>query len=189
MHAFLLTHATTLPAWMQIFHFPVALMAKSKILVLPVYPAAWPQAKRHWFVLRVQDLYRTLARFAVIRRLAFRYRQAEFGADTMGMSIANTAHSSGLYRAFAMASRYGRMATTWYTGRSLRTALRVTASVSRLWLIGPCLGRLIMRYLKAASAPAIKPSEKVRSVYARWAIKFTPGYYEAKERELAHSRA
>jgi hypothetical protein len=64
MHAFLLANASTLPAWMQIFHFPVAPMAKSKILVLPVYPAAWPQAKRHWFVIRVQDVLRTFAKTA-----------------------------------------------------------------------------------------------------------------------------
>jgi len=45
-HAVLLANATVLPAWIQLLHFPVAFLAKSKILVLPVYPAAWPQAKR-----------------------------------------------------------------------------------------------------------------------------------------------
>jgi hypothetical protein len=186
MHAFLLANATALPAWMQIFHFPVALMAKSKILVLPVYPAAWPQAKQHWFVRRVQDLCRTLKQFAVVQRLAFRYRQMQFGAEGLRAFIAKGLASAALNRASETVSRHRREAAAWAARRSRRMTLRASASVSHLWLIGPYLRDLVVRYSDTAPASTSRPSEKIRSVYARWAIKFTPGYYEAKERQIAH---
>src|SRR6266700_3917702 len=47
LHATLIAQATSLPAWMQLLHPFATLIAKSKLLVLPVYPAAWPQAKQH----------------------------------------------------------------------------------------------------------------------------------------------
>ena len=37
----------------------------------------------------------------------------------------------------------------------------------------------------AANRSAEKPSQKVVSFFERWAIKFTPEYYEAKERKDA----
>ncbi|WP_245331776.1 hypothetical protein [Bradyrhizobium sp. NAS80.1] len=46
MHAVLLSKATSWPAWTQLLHAPATVIAKSKLLVLPVYPAAWPQAKK-----------------------------------------------------------------------------------------------------------------------------------------------
>jgi hypothetical protein len=187
MHAFLLANATTLPAWVQIFHFPVALMAKSKILVLPVYPAAWPQAKRHWLVLRVRELLRRFKRLAVIQRLAHRYRQTEFGADRLGALVADAVVSTGLYRASATTLRYRRDAATWCAGRFRKVSLRVIVQASRLWLIGPHFRGLVTRFSKTAPTRTTKPSEKIRLVYARWAVKFTPSYYEAKERQIAHS--
>jgi hypothetical protein len=47
MHAVLIAKALSLPAWMQLLHPVATVIAKSKLLVLPVYPAAWPQAKQH----------------------------------------------------------------------------------------------------------------------------------------------
>src|SRR5262249_31375648 len=47
LHATLIARARSLPAWMQLLHPFATLIAKSKLLVLPVYPAAWPQAKQH----------------------------------------------------------------------------------------------------------------------------------------------
>ena len=45
--------------------------------MLPVYPAAWPQAKRHPLVQLVFKGYETLKRMYVIKKVGFRYRQAE----------------------------------------------------------------------------------------------------------------
>jgi hypothetical protein len=50
MHAVLLANAASLPAWMQLLHPVAAVIAKSKLLVLPAYPAAWPQAKKQAWV-------------------------------------------------------------------------------------------------------------------------------------------
>src|SRR4029077_14489109 len=42
-----------------------------------VYPAAWPQAKKHPFVQFVFESYETIRCLYVIEKIAFRYRQAE----------------------------------------------------------------------------------------------------------------
>jgi hypothetical protein len=42
-----------------------------------VYPAAWPQAKKHPFVQFVFKSYETVRRLYVIKKFGFRYRQAE----------------------------------------------------------------------------------------------------------------
>jgi hypothetical protein len=187
LHAFLLSHATTLPPWMQLFHIPVAMMAKSKILVLPVYPAAWPQAKRHPIVMGILRLYRELKRFTVLQRLAVRYRQIEFGTQRLTTIIVQAPVSVGLSHVFQALCRALRSAST-QCGKWLRTfALRLAFSVSRHSAIGPHLRLLLRRYAKMASRKTARPSEKIRSVYAQWAIKFTPGYYEAKE-AIAHRR-
>src|SRR5437667_188547 len=50
MHAVLIAHVASWPAWTQLLHPLATIIAKSKLLVVPVYPAAWPQAKKHPFV-------------------------------------------------------------------------------------------------------------------------------------------
>ena len=77
MHAVLFAKVTSWPAWMQLLHPLATVIAKSKLLVLPVYPAAWPQAKKHPFVQLVFKGYETIKRLYVIRKFGFRYRQAE----------------------------------------------------------------------------------------------------------------
>ena len=49
MHAVLFAKVTSWPVWTQLLHPLATVIAKSKLLVLPVYPAAWPQAKKHSF--------------------------------------------------------------------------------------------------------------------------------------------
>jgi hypothetical protein len=77
MHAVLFAKLTSWPAWMQLLHPLATVIAKSKLLVLPVYPAAWPQAKKHPFVQFVFESYETIRCLYVIKKIAFRYRQAE----------------------------------------------------------------------------------------------------------------
>jgi hypothetical protein len=50
LHAILFAKVASWPAWTQLLHPVATVIAKSKLLVLPVYPAAWPQAKRHSFI-------------------------------------------------------------------------------------------------------------------------------------------
>ncbi|QIG91852.1 MULTISPECIES: hypothetical protein [unclassified Bradyrhizobium] len=77
MHAVLFAKVTSWPAWMQLLHPLATVIAKSKLLVLPVYPAAWPQAKKHPIVQHVFKGYETIKCVYVIRKVGFRYRQAE----------------------------------------------------------------------------------------------------------------
>jgi hypothetical protein len=77
MHAILLAKVTSWPAWMQLLHPVATVIAKSKLLVLPVYPAAWPQAKKHPIVQLAFKGYETFKRMYVIKKVGFRYRQAE----------------------------------------------------------------------------------------------------------------
>ena len=77
MHAVLFAKLTSWPAWMQLLHPLATVIAKSKLLVLPVYPAAWPQAKKHPFVQSVFKSYEIVRGLYVIKKFGFRYRQAE----------------------------------------------------------------------------------------------------------------
>ena len=80
MHAVLFAKITSWPAWMQLLHPLATVIAKSKLLVLPVYPAAWPQAKKTRFVQLVFKGYETFKRVYVIKKVGFRYRQAEIAS-------------------------------------------------------------------------------------------------------------
>jgi hypothetical protein len=77
MHAVLFAKVTSWPAWAQLLHPLATIIAKSKLLVLPVYPAAWPQAKKHPFVQLVFKGYQAIKSVYVIKKIGFRYRQAE----------------------------------------------------------------------------------------------------------------
>jgi hypothetical protein len=76
IHAVLVAKAASLPAWAQLLHPVATVIAKSKVLVLPVYPAAWPQARKHaWLQTTLRCLDRVAA-LACVRKTAHRYRQA-----------------------------------------------------------------------------------------------------------------
>jgi hypothetical protein len=76
MHAVLFAKVTAWPAWMQLLHPLATVIAKSKLLVLPVYPAAWPQAKKHPFVQFVFRSYKAIKSLYLVKKVGFRYRQA-----------------------------------------------------------------------------------------------------------------
>jgi hypothetical protein len=140
MHAVLFAKVTSWPAWTQLLHPLATVIAKSKLLVLPVYPAAWPQAKRHPFVQLVFKGYESVKSMYAIKKGGFRYRQAE---------IAGIAAVERLERTAGLTS-----AVTW-----LRKA-----HVAKRFGVG-------------------RPTQKLRSFFSRWSIKFSAEYYEAKERD------
>ena len=144
MHAVLFAKVTSWPAWTQLLHPLATVIAKSKLLVLPVYPAAWPHAKKHPFVQLVFKGYETLKGTYAIKKVGFRYRQAE---------IAGIAAVEWLEQIAGLTS-----AVRW-----LRTAH-----------VAEHLG-------------VEKPTQELRSFFARWSIKFSAEYYEAKERQAAVS--
>jgi hypothetical protein len=140
MHAVLFAKVTSWPARTQLLHPLATVIAKSKLLVLPVYPAAWPQAKKHPFVQLAFKSYETIHRLYVIRKVSFRYRQAE---------IAGYAAVERLERTAGLAS-----AERWLSNAHVAEHLGVE-----------------------------RPTQKLRSFFSRWSIKFSAEYYEAKERD------
>jgi len=75
MHAALLANAALLPAWTQLLHPVATIIAKSKLLVLPAYPAAWPQAKKHLWVQAALRCMDRIVALESIRKTAHRYQQ------------------------------------------------------------------------------------------------------------------
>jgi hypothetical protein len=142
MHAVLFAKVTSWPAWMQLLHPLATVIAKSKLLVLPVYPAAWPQAKKHPFVQLVFKSYETIKCLYVIKKVGFRYRQAE---------IAGIAAVERLERTAGLAS-----AVRWLREAHVAEHFGVE-----------------------------KSTQELRSFFARWSIKFSAEYYEAKERQAS----
>src|SRR5262249_33088422 len=96
MHAVLIAKATSLPAWMQVLHPLATIIAKSKLLVLPVYPAAWPQAKQHPFAQAVFGFYRYIAALGLVQKTRCRYRQVERAAAAGAIVLKDAAARAGL---------------------------------------------------------------------------------------------
>ena len=110
MHAVLFAKVTSWPAWMQLLHPLATVIAKSKLLVLPVYPAAWPQAKNTSFVQLLFRSYETIKRLYVIRKVGFRYRQAEIAGIAAVEKLERTAGLASVVtwlRKVHVAERFG----------------------------------------------------------------------------------
>ena len=142
MHAVLFAKVTSWPAWMQLLHPLATVIAKTKLLVLPVYPAAWPQAKKHPFVQAVLENYDAIKRLYLVKKIGLRYRQAGIAGSAAADSLEHTARLTSAMR--------------WMRNTPVAQHLGVE-----------------------------KPTQKLRSFFARWSIKFSAEYYEAKERQAA----
>jgi hypothetical protein len=90
IHVVLIAKAASLPAWMQFLHPVATIIAKSKILVLPVYPAAWPRAKEHAWVQAALRCMHRVAALDFVRKVAHRYRQTENGFTQAGDGLARS---------------------------------------------------------------------------------------------------
>jgi hypothetical protein len=96
LHAILIARANSLPAWMQLLHPFATVIAKSKLLVLPIYLAAWPQAKEHPIVQRFFQFCGYCMNLDILRKARYRYQQMERGAAAVANSGARgCAHRSG----------------------------------------------------------------------------------------------
>jgi hypothetical protein len=118
MHAILLSKVASWPAWTQLLHPLATVVAKSKLLVLPAYPAAWPQAKKHPLIQLIIKGCETLERMYVVRKVRFRYRQAE---------IAGIAAVESLERAVGIGS-----AVTWLRNAHVAEHLGVEKPTQKL---------------------------------------------------------
>jgi hypothetical protein len=180
MHALLIAYATSLPPWMQLLHPFATLIAKSKLLVLPVYPAAWPQARRHPVVGALFDFYRACTRLYLVRKTGYRYRQTAAVAARAADAFAQSRAAGVLGRGWGIVSPRLRAAAAWIARVAASVARATLHGLARLPLIGAAVARYSAHY-DEAGLPALRLSEQMHDLYDRWSIKFTARYYEEKD--------
>jgi hypothetical protein len=190
LHGVLIAKATVWPAWTQLLHPVATIIAKSKLLVLPAYPAAWPQAKQHALVQGAFRLYEYLAARYLMRKIGFRYRQTERAATDGTRVLRRSAIRIGL-RQLSERLLDGLNDLAVQIGKDMRAmATGAMQGLARLPLIGPIIRRYQTHYDEASEQESPqKLSEKVKSFYERWSIKLSVEYYETKEAEAAQSHA
>jgi len=178
MHVLLIAHAMSLPAWMQFLHPLATIIAKSKLLVLPVYPAAWPQAKQHPFVEGLSRYYRYVASRPLVQKAGARYRQTEQVLTQTAGTLAQAAGWVGL-RHFAtfLSASLTRLAAQ-VAASSRAAMMRLFEGSSRIPLIGPIVTSYAKHYDGAQDPNAEPFSQKVSDFFARWSIKFSAEYYD-----------
>jgi hypothetical protein len=193
MHAILIAKAASLPPWMQLLHPLATIIAKSKLLVLPAYPAAWPQAKKHPLVQAIFQFYRYVTALHLMQKAGYRYRQTERAAAETTVVLGRAASLVGLsYWSNSLFAGFNVLAAG--IGKASRAAMtRTVEGVSRLPLMSSILGSIVRSYsahYDGAGPPhAERFSERVRGFFGRWSIKVSADYYEAKEKaEAAKAR-
>jgi len=185
MHAVLIAKALSLPAWMQLLHPVATVIAKSKLLVLPVYPAAWPQAKQHPLMQGLIRFGRYLAAHEFARKTAHRYRQTEFIAAETSDALKHTAAATGLSRLWSAMLTGLNGGAAWARKTTWGVMTHIVAVLSRFPVFGGIVQRYTEHYDHANREPAPKFSDRVRGFFERWSVKFTAEYYDAKERQDA----
>jgi hypothetical protein len=183
IHAVLIAQAMALPAWMQLLHPLATIIAKSKLLVLPVYPAAWPQAKHHPFIKSLLALFRYLAGLRVMRKIAHRYRQVEHVTEQAVEVLAGIAARSGLADGFrALSASLGWMAKQ--LGDTTRAILKIVSDgLAQVPGIGQLLRRYAVLYGRAGQTQPRRIGETVRGLATRWSVNLSAEYYEARDRQ------
>ena len=182
LHGVLIAKATVWPAWTQLLHPVATLIAKSKLLVLPAYPAAWPQAKQHWLVQASFRVYQYLAARYLMRKIGFRYRQTERAATDGTRVLRRSAGRIGL-RQLSGRLLDGLNDLAVRIGKAMRATVTGTMQgLSALPLTGALIRRYRTHYAAAAEQESQqKLSEKLKGFFERWSIKFSAEYYEAKD--------
>lgn len=181
VHALLIAKAAVLPPWMQLFHGVATILAKSKLLVLPVYPAAWPQARKHPLVEAIAAICRRIAALPIAARLGLRYRQSDEAAIAAIHATRRAGRATGATRALhGLRDALWRLVDAAASG--LRVALRwLVKRLARLPVLGPVVARYAIEYRRTHEPHAETLSTRTRSFFQRWSVKFTAGYYEARE--------
>jgi hypothetical protein len=184
IHGVLLAKATVWPAWMQVLHPVATLIAKSKLLVLPAYPAAWPQAKQHPIVQAAYRLYQWLAAHYLMQKTRHRYRQTERAATNSAIALRRSADRIGLGQlSNSVLNGCNNLAARTAKGTHVAVT-RTLRGLSTLPLIGAIIRRYETHYGQAADRQSPERlSERVRGFFERWSIKFSAEHYEGKDAE------
>jgi hypothetical protein len=188
LHGVLIAKAAVWPAWTQLLHPLATIIAKSKLLVLPAYPAAWPQAKRHPLVQATFRAYEYLVARYLMRKIGLRYQQTERAANEGARVLRRSAIRTGLRRlSKRLLDRLNDLAAR--TSRIVRTiAISLLQGFAALPLIGPIVQRYQTHYEAAAEQESPqKLSERIKGVYDRWSTKLSVEYYEAKDAETSQT--
>jgi len=165
---------------MQLLHPFATFIAKSKLLVLPVYPAAWPQAKQHPIVQRSFHFYRYCMSLNLVQKTKYRYQQTERAAAVAADIFWRVAADIGLVHWFNAMRVPFADTLTWIRKPWSEIVLRLIGAFSGAPLIGSIMSRYDARY---GSVDFIRPTEQVRALFERWSMKFSADYYEAKDRK------
>ena len=185
MHMILFAKVAVWPAWTQLLHPVATIIAKTKLLVLPVYPAAWPQAKVHPFMQAMFAWYRYLAGLYLTRKVVHRYWQAELAATQAAEATGRTAVRTGAHGLWNATKSMFNAAADRFSLSARAMATRIGAALANAPLIGNMIATYAERYARANAQPHEPLSEKVGDFYARWSVKFTAQYYESKEKAEA----
>ena len=177
------------PAWMQMLHPLATIIAKSKLLVLPVYPAAWPQARKHGSIQVMLAGWRNLMTLYLVRKLGYRYRQLEDVVRGTLSTFGRAAQALGL--AYVAAATWNAIARVLVriAAACRAAAAALFAALSRTWLVGAIVRDYAAQYDRIERPDAGPASDRMRAFFQRWSIKFSVEYYEAKEREHAAAAA
>jgi hypothetical protein len=180
MHAALIREAASLPAWMQLLHPVATFLAKSKLLVLPIYPAAWPQAKTHPCMQAVLQFYHFVRGIRLVQKIGYRYRQTEWAVAKTVDGLERAASFIGLNDLLIRLDRW----TRWIGSASRIVMMRIVGGVSRIPLIGSIVKTYAMHYYESMDQRhAAKLSEKVGGSFERWSMKLSARYYETKRHQ------
>jgi hypothetical protein len=189
IHVVLAAKMTQWPAWMQMLHPLATIIAKSKLLVLPVYPAAWPQARKHGSIQAMLAGWRNLMTLYLVRKLGYRYRQLEEVVRGTLSVLGRIAQGVGLaYVAAATWNAVARLLAR-IAAACRAAAAALFAALSRTRLVGPIMRNYAAQYDRIERPDAGLASDRMRNFFQRWSIKFSAEYYEAKERERAATAA
>jgi hypothetical protein len=168
---------------MQLLHPMAAVIAKTKLLVLPVFPAAWPQTRKHRLVQALFQFSRYVAGLHLVQKTVHRYRQIRRGMRAMAGTIGSAAAGAGLTQAWrtVQGAIVGLSASI---GQPLRqAAIRFAELASALPLVGSVIKRYAEHYDQVEHRHGQKLSDRAGAFFDRWSIKFSAEYYEAKDKQ------
>jgi hypothetical protein len=185
MHAILIAKAAALPAWMQLLHPVATIIAKSKLLVLPVYPAAWPQAKKHPFVQASIRFYQHLTTLRLMRKVGHRYQRTRRAAGRIARATERAATRAGLVDVLNMLFAGLGAFMAWIGWAARTVVMRVIAALSNAPLVGPIVRSYAAHYGRRERTDREKMSQKVSRLLAYWSVNLSAEYYEERERQRA----
>jgi hypothetical protein len=125
--------------------------------------------------------WRYLGTLYLVRKTGYRFRQTEHAANVAGDALAHASFVVGLTQLWTLLVTGFNAALAWISHALRVSATRTVDILSKAAFIGGVVRRYVDHYDAVSRQPAEPFSERVSDFYARWSVKFTAEYYEAKE--------